>query len=202
MKKRYLVRYIRWFTKIKQRLNPAIALPIVAIPVLIYVYYYYSYTGQYNGFNFHTFLISANFFLIGALGEEFMFRGFFYRYMINKNRKYTFLLILLQALIFSYFHVNNPGINIIRFLNIFLAGFLLGFIAIKGFLYAVVFHFLWNFMQAYLLGLSVSGYNFTGSLNSIFDAYAWENNILTIIVLGIPVLGLTAAYFKNKKFFV
>ena len=198
MRKIYFKMYLKWIVNLRQKLNPIYGLSILIIPIGLYFYYMSTHSGQYNGIKFNGFLLNLVFFLAGALSEEFIFRGYFYKLMIKKNRKFALYLILLQAFLFTFTHVNNPGGNLVRVMDIFFAGVILGVIAIQGFIYAVAFHFLWNFFQAYGLGINVSGYAFSESMNTLFDAMPWESSILAGIILGIGAL-ISLGFFITKK---
>jgi len=202
VKRTYFKKYIQWVLTFKPPLNPLFGLLVILIPVSLYLNYFYIYQGEYYGFNPQGFTFSVLFFFIGAFTEEFVFRGYFFKMVVSKHKKYALHLIVAQALIFTFIHFNNPGNSYIRIGVIFLAGCLLGLIALKGFAYAVVFHFLWNFLQAYMLGLNVSGFVFLNSFNVLQKAPAWENNIFSVIPLLVTIVILLVFYRRNKKSFV
>jgi len=202
VKKVYFKKYKNWLLGIKQTLNPIIGILIILIPIGIYVVYFNIFTGEFNEYSSETLLLFAAFFFIGALTEELIFRGYFYKMLIMKNRKYAIYIILFQAFIFTAVHFNNPGHTYLRIAIIFIAGVLLGIIALQGFIYAVIFHFFWNFFQAYLLGINVSGYIFTGSIFTYPTAPAWENNIYTGIFLGLVTMMIFILYLRNRKQFI
>lgn len=202
LKKVYFKKYLAWLKNWRQKLSPALGVLIVLIPISLYVIYFNMFTGQFNEFAEQTLFLYAAFFFMGALSEELLFRGYFYRILVNRNKKYAIYLIMFQALIFTLVHFNNPGHSITRIAILFIAGLLLGIIALKGFMYAVLFHFFWNFFQAYLLGLNVSGYQFIGSLCSYPAAAAWENNIYTGMLLAVITAIILAMYYHRRKLFV
>lgn len=71
-------------------------------------------------------------------------------------------LITAQAVFFAYLHADNPNFDTgFGLLNIYLAGVMFGFLALKpgSFWLAMFVHFLWNTSSA-LLGSPVSGYFF------------------------------------------
>lgn len=111
-------------------------------------------------------------FLLVGFQEELLFRG----YMISdlSNQK-PVVAILIPAVLFSIRHLGNPGfcffnsegvfdkrkalITGIALLNIFLVGVILGiyFFFTRDLWLVMGFHFTWNFIQANILGFTVSG---------------------------------------------
>jgi len=98
-------------------------------------------------------------FLFVSLSEEIFMRGIVLNYlMLIKNAEKP--AILISAIIFSLFHMLNPNISGLGFLNIFLAGILLA----QVFIYSnfniwvsIGLHWAWNFFQSSIFGFSVSG---------------------------------------------
>lgn len=200
--KTYLKKFIKWMSKPRQTLHPLLGLLALTIPFILYLIYFYVYPGEYNGFTFNSFFLIVVFFFLGALAEEMIFRGYFFRLLINRNKKRALIYIIGQAALFAFFHYYTPGYTPIRLFVIFIAGILLGLIAIKGFMYAVVFHFLWNFLQAYFLGLEVAGYTFSNSFNTIQHAVSWESNIYSAVLLVAVIAVYLAYYFKDRRKFI
>src|SRR5882672_2884452 len=62
--------------------------------------------------------------LIVAFYEEIVFRGYILNNLMESFNRW--IALLLSAVLFTVFYLDNPGINIIPLLNIFLAGNLLG----------------------------------------------------------------------------
>ncbi|MFT3844753.1 MAG: type II CAAX endopeptidase family protein [Lacibacter sp.] len=92
-----------------------------------------------------------------ALVEEIVFRGYVLNNLMHSMRKETALII--SALLFAVFHSLNPNFSLIAFINIFIAGVMLGmnYIFSRNVWFAVFFHFSWNFFQGPVLGFGVSG---------------------------------------------
>jgi len=201
-KKIYFKRYLRWLSRIRPKISAFWGIYTIAIPVIIFFIYYYVYWGTYNEYLDKTLFLFVLFFFFGALTEEFVFRGYFYKVMIKKNKKNAVYLILFQAFLFTIMHINNPGNTYARIGIVFFAGILLGIIALRGFIYVLIFHFLWNFLQAYMMGLSVSGYRFPGSLYTYSGATAWENNYYTGLFVVICSLFALFMFIRNRKQFV
>lgn len=95
--------------------------------------------------------------ILVAIAEELVFRGYILHNLMHSFPKEAALFA--SALLFAGFHSLNPDINLIAFINIFIAGVLLGinYIYTKNLWFAIFFHFSWNFFQGPLLGFKVSG---------------------------------------------
>ena len=63
-------------------------------------------------------------FLLVALTEELLFRGYVLRYLMNSFNKNIALII--SAILFSIAHALNPNMDAMSYLNLFLAGIVLG----------------------------------------------------------------------------
>ncbi len=112
----------------------------------------------------------ANFILVGvlfvlvALSEEVMFRGYL---MVNLREGLgAALALLLTSLLFGIFHILNPYLRLLSVINIALAGLLLGYSwLVTGNLWLpMAYHFSWNFFQGAVLALPVSGVRYGGLL--------------------------------------
>jgi len=199
LKKVYFKKYLRWLIGLRQTINPFVGILVVMIPIALYAYYYNRYPGEFLEYADEALALFIVFFFLGALTEELIFRGYFYRLMIIKNRKHALYLVVFQAFLFTIMHFNNPSHTYTRIGILFIAGLFLGIIALRGFIYAVLFHFLWNFLQAYMLGINVSGYRFTGSLTSYPGAPAWENNIYSGAFLALAGLVIVALHYWSRR---
>lgn len=134
--------------------------------------------------------------ILVAIAEELVFRGYILHHLMNSFSKETALFI--SALLFAGFHSLNPNFNIIAFINIFIAGLLLGvnFIYTKNLWFAIFFHFSWNFFQGPVLGFQVSGIelptllqqNGRGSALLTGGAFGLEASWLTTICMSITVM--------------
>lgn len=82
-----------------------------------------------------------------------------------------------SAILFAAFHATNPGIHTLAFINLFLAGLLLGinYIYTRNLWFSFLFHLSWNFFQGPLLGFRVSGL----SLPSVLQAEAKGDLFIT-----------------------
>ena len=76
-------------------------------------------------FNPSSLLISFVFFLLVAITEEFALRGFVLERMLQGGVN-KFWALFLSATLFSLVHIANPNFDFLSFINILLAGILLG----------------------------------------------------------------------------
>ncbi|HZG26786.1 MAG TPA: type II CAAX endopeptidase family protein [Chitinophagaceae bacterium] len=113
--------------------------------------------------------------MLTAVSEELVFRGYILNNLMQSMNKWWAL--LLSAIIFTIFHVNNPGVSILPVLNVFLGGMLLGinYIYTGNLWFSILFHAGWNFYQGPVLGYHVSGVN----LESLLHPALSGNKILT-----------------------
>lgn len=102
-------------------------------------------------------LIVTALLILVAIGEELVFRGYILNNLMHSMPKQAALFT--SALLFAVFHSLNPNFNLIAFINIFIAGMLLGinYIFTRNLWFAILFHFSWNFFQGPVLGFQVSG---------------------------------------------
>jgi hypothetical protein len=138
--------------------------------------------------------------LIVAIGEELVFRGYILNNLAKSmNRE---IALLLSSLLFAGFHLLNPNFNLIAFINIFVAGLLLGinYIFTRNLWFGVFLHFSWNFFQGPVLGFKVSGLelpalleqNLKGVVLITGGRFGLEASLLTTIVM---VLSITVFYY-------
>jgi hypothetical protein len=113
-----------------------------------------SYQGiYYVGLLFYLFL-----FIVGAISEEILSRGYvFSNLFANIN---GFMAILISSLIFALMHILNNSITILGFINLILAGilFTLLYLFKMNLSVPIGIHLSWNFLQGPILGFSVSGF--------------------------------------------
>jgi membrane protease YdiL (CAAX protease family) len=112
-------------------------------------------------------LIAAGLFVLVAVGEELMFRG----YLQENLREGIGLLptVALASLLFGLFHSLNPNFGWMALLNIVLAGVSMSYgRVVTGNLWLpIAYHFSWNFFQGPILALPVSGGRFGGLLTVV-----------------------------------
>lgn len=145
-----------------------------------------------------------------ATSEELMFRGIIFQAFSQKFGDITSAIFI--SLVFASFHLMNPNINLISFINIFLAGIFFSacYIKTKSLWLGISFHFLWNWSEFILLGSPISGLNFeikplielkllniSPNLNWILGGkFGIEEGAITTILL----ISLTYIVLKYSKY--
>jgi hypothetical protein len=110
-------------------------------------------------FSFKEILISILVYIIVAIEEEVLFRGYVLRNFMYSFNKY--IALIMSSLLFALAHGFNPNMDWFSYLDLFLAGVLLGisYIYTKNLWFPIALHFSWNFFQT-LFGFNVSGQKF------------------------------------------
>lgn len=124
-------------------------------------------------FNVYELLLSIGIFIIVAVVEETLIRGYVLKNLMLSFNKYIALLI--SSLLFSVMHAANPNFDLFAFLDLFLAGILLGlsYVYTKNLWFPIALHFSWNFFQSFF-GFNVSGQD----LYSVIEISIRDNNLL------------------------
>lgn len=96
-------------------------------------------------------------FIVGALAEEAIFRGYALQTLTRANL--AWLGIILTSILFASGHIFNPGANAFSWLNTFLAGlsFAVAYYKTRTLWLPFSYHLIWNWMQGSILGITVSG---------------------------------------------
>lgn len=96
-------------------------------------------------------------YLVVAFVEELMFRGYFLNVFMDRYPPLVSLLV--TSLFFGLMHFLNPSFGWLGFVNIFLAGLLMGLVFFfrRNIWLPLGIHFGWNFVQGTILGFNVSG---------------------------------------------
>ncbi len=158
-------------------------------------------------FNIKDLLIGAILMLLISFAEEVMVRGYLLNNLMQSINKWPALLI--TAAIFAAMHLFNPGITFFSFLNIFFAGILLGinYIYTRNLWFGIFLHFMWNYMQGFILGFEVSGVHTNALLsqsvqgNDILTGgkFGLEGSVITIILITVSIFFLQFIYKKKFK---
>lgn len=137
-------------------------------------------------FSAYDFLLSWILMLLVALAEEIAFRGFVLGHLLTAGVN-RFVALFLSSALFSLMHIFNPNFSLIAFLNILLAGILIGstYIYTRNLWFPIALHLFWNWLQGPILGFEVSGGRLGGTLLSLELP---EENIITAVHSGSKVL--------------
>ena len=141
-----------------------------------------------------------------AFSEELVFRGYILNNLLDSFPN-KWIALGISALLFAVFHITNPGIDFVAFINLCLAGLLLGinYIYTKNLWYSVLLHLGWNFFQGPLLGFRVSGITLPSLLiaetkgESLVTGgeFGLEGSVLTMTVSVIAILVLAWAFERK-----
>lgn len=140
--------------------------------------------------------IALGLMFIVAIGEELVFRGYLLGNMMQSSSKEAALVF--SALVFAILHSLNPNFNLTAFINIFLAGLLLGinYIFTRNLWFGILLHFSWNFFQGSVLGFPVSGLQ----LSSLLQQNSSGSILLTGGEFGLEASWLTTFAFTAAIF--
>ena len=158
-------------------------------------------------FNPSSLLISFVFFLLVAITEEFALRGFVLERMLQGGVN-KFWALFLSATLFSLVHIANPNFDFLSFINILLAGILLGssYIYTRNLCFPIALHWFWNWMQGPVLGYEVSGNKFCDGLLTLYlpetnlingGAFGFEGSILCTVLMVAGTAVILKMFRKN-----
>ena len=143
-------------------------------------------------------------FVFVALTEELLTRGYVLRNLMVSFNKYVAL--ILTSALFSLMHFFNPNTDWFSFINLFVAGLLLGvsYIHTRNLWFPLSLHFSWNVFQT-LLGFNVSGQDSysiihfqTVGKNLINGGdFGFEGSILSIVAEVIVIVGIQLYYTRK-----
>lgn len=150
-------------------------------------------------------LLSTALFLLVAIGEEIVFRGYILKNLLISFNKYVALVI--SAILFTALHLINPHINLMGAISLIFAGLLCGlaYIYTKNLWFPIAMHFSWNLFQT-LMGFNVSGhdvYSFitfqTGNNNWINGgSFGFEGSIISVGIQALIILGMVILRIKRS----
>lgn len=149
------------------------------------------------------------FFLLVAVTEEVMLRGFVLGRMLSEGMN-RFVALFLSSALFSAMHLFNPNFALLPFVNILLAGCLLGasFLYTRNLCFPVVLHWFWNWLQGPVLGYEVSGMDsgetlltlrLTGSDLLTGGSFGFEGSLLCTVLLVVGTLAIVAYYERRGR---
>ena len=150
-------------------------------------------------------IISVLLFLIVALVEEALFRGYVLKNLMLSTNKYVALVF--SSILFALMHGMNPNISLFSLFDLFCAGMILGitYIYTKNLWYPIGLHFGWNLFQTHF-GFNVSGQDFysliefnytTGNLLNGGE-FGFEGSVFSIFAQLLIFTG--AIYYYEKPF--
>lgn len=141
-------------------------------------------------------LVWLGIYAVQGSSEEIVFRGFLSQAYARKLG--VIAAIILQAAMFAIMHSDNDGMGVLPVINLLLVAIALSFWSIsEGSLWGVcAFHASWNWAQAHLFGIAVSGqggngggiFSFTpserGSALLLGGEFGLEGSIIVTIILA------------------
>jgi len=144
---------------------------------------------------------------IGSLNEEIMIRGYILGNFSESMNKYVALIV--SSLLFGVMHLANANVTALSFLNIFLAGILLGIYYVhKGNLWLPIsLHFSWNFFQGSVFGFEVSGVDVTGAIIQNIQGpdlitggtFGFEGSVIATLLMSIAIVLLHYKYQEETN---
>ena len=147
------------------------------------------------------------FFLV-AVYEEALVRGIILGHMLHQGIS-RFTALLLSAVLFSCLHLFNPNFSWLPFINLILAGILLGasYIYTHNLWFPIFLHWFWNWLQGPVLGYGVSGMKLGESAITLSYSgpemlsgkdFGFEGTILCTILMIITTIFILR-FFKAKS---
>lgn len=149
-------------------------------------------------FSWSIIIQSFFFFLVAAIIEEIVFRGYILNNLLS-SMKNKYLALLISSVLFAFVHGLNPNLNLISIINLVIAGLALGitYVYTKNLLFPIFMHVSWNYFQGPIFGFEVSGMNASsiikqnviGSDLLTGGQFGFEGSvILTILLFGMIII--------------
>lgn len=145
--------------------------------------------------------------IVIAMGEEMVFRGYILNNLMQSLNKW--LALAISAALFALMHSNNPAVDLMAMMNLFIGGLLLGinYVFTKNLWFSIFLHTLWNFVQGPVLGFAVSGLTLPGILHPELKGsvlltggnFGLEASLFTGILLILAVVLLYMVYQYRQK---
>ncbi|PHN93297.1 CPBP family intramembrane metalloprotease [Maribacter sp. 6B07] len=195
--------------QIKNRKNDIIIGTLLGLVImgLAYVSLWAAEEIIYTEYNFDVLelIYTTLLFILVAILEEVLFRGYILKNLMLSFNKYIALII--SSIVFAIAHGANPNISLFSLTGLFLAGIALGvsYIYTKNLWYPIAFHFSWNLFQS-LFGFNVSGQDiysiieFTVPENNMMNGgqFGFEGSIFSLIT-ELTLAALIIYYYQVKK---
>lgn len=157
-------------------------------------------------FHLGEFLILLLIFVLVAVAEEMLMRGYILKNLMLSMNKYAALFV--SSLIFALIHTANPNFTWLGFFGILIAGIALGatYIYTKNLWFPIAYHFSWNFFQS-LFGFNVSGLDLYSTLitvpqgkeNISGGSFGFEGSVLSVLFQVIVFVSVILWYKKNRQ---
>lgn len=161
---------------------------------------------SFSKLDFGTLVISFLLFIVVALNEEIMIRGYILNNLLSATNKY--LALIISAVIFTAMHGFNSSLSLIPIINLFLAGIILGsaYVFTKNLWFPISLHLFWNFLQGPVFGYNVSGQetesvftiNLLGSEMLNGGGFGFEGSLICTI-MSVVVIGVILYYYLRKN---
>jgi uncharacterized protein len=153
-----------------------------------------------------TLFVSLGWMILIAFSEELVFRGYILGNLMETIPN-KWIALAVSAVLFAAYHAITPGVHTLAFLNLFLAGMLLGinYLFTKNLWFSFLLHVSWNFFEGPILGFRVSGTSFpsllqaepNGDLFITGGDYGLEGSMLMTLLLLATILVLAWAFERK-----
>jgi len=136
---------------------------------------------SFQNFDITSIVTYIGLFFLVSVNEEVFSRGMILASLQHSFSKLTSLII--SSIFFACLHLFNDGITYLGFINLILAGLLLGIVYLrtKNLWIAIGLHFTWNLFQGPVYGFEVSG----TEVQSIFKINFEQQNIINGGIFGL-----------------
>ncbi|MCZ4693131.1 CPBP family intramembrane metalloprotease [Ancylomarina euxinus] len=145
-------------------------------------------------------------FIIVALNEEILCRGYILNNLMDSTNPYWSLII--SSTIFTLGHSFNDNLSLFGITNLFIAGILLGstYIYTRNLWFPISLHLFWNFIQGCVFDYNVSGLNvssvfkFNILIKNSFNGgdFGFEGSWLCTLLSSITIL-VIIYYYKRQN---
>ena len=144
---------------------------------------------------------------VGSLNEEIMIRGYILSNLSESMNKYIALIV--TSLLFGVMHLANANVTTLSFLNIVLAGIMLGiyYVHRRNLWLPISLHFSWNFFQGPIFGFEVSGVEVTGAITQNIQGpdlitggtFGFEGSVIATLLMLIAIVLLHYKYQEESN---
>ncbi len=152
-------------------------------------------------------LLGLFMYIMVAISEELFLRGYILNNLMQSMHRMMALLV--SAVLFSLMHLFNAHYTWYSFLNILLAGILLGlpYIYTKRLWLPIALHFSWNFFQGTIFGFNVSGHESyslivqSRTVDNLWNGgdFGFEGSALAAVFQVIAIFFLWEYYSKKAQ---